>query len=315
MHLTSTQHIIICCNNEIAIPAIGQLAHSGVLKAVVIPEKNKDLFFDVQQFLTGSNINVVSVNKKNLTGNLEKLITEKNASSCWLMTFPYIIPASLLQALPGAFINFHYGILPKYRGPNPILAQMLQYETDSGISVHVADEHIDTGPIILQQKIPIEDTDTFGIQCRKLGMLGAAMVMQLIQVLSMGPLIPSLAQDESQARYFKKPTATDLMINWTSMNSNQVVRMINACNPWNKGAGAIINNQVICLTDAEITADTVQEELQPGTITSLDAAAGLKIYCADNRIIRVNIIYTPDGFFAGHKLAAYGIKLKDRFIT
>jgi methionyl-tRNA formyltransferase len=278
-------------------------------------KKNKELFLILSQYLAGSNIDIITINKKNFSNRLKELIAEKKANSCWLMTFPYIIPFSLLQALPGIFINFHYGILPKFRGPNPILAQMLQYETHSGITVHFVDEKIDNGPMILQQKIPIEDTDSFGLQCRKLGILGASMALQLIKMMSLGPDIPSRPQDESQANYFKKPIAAELMINWKNMSSKQVCRLINACNPWNKGAGAIINNQVICITDAEVTSEIITGELQPGTIIGLDATGGLKVLCSDKIIIRVNIIYTPDGFFTGHKLSAYGIKLNDRFTS
>ena len=137
-----------------------QLFISGALKAVVIPEKNKQLFSILQPLLTGTEIKLVTVNKKNLESTIIALAAEKKITTVWLMTFPYIIPSSLLKIWPGGFINFHYGLLPKYRGANPILSQMLQFESHSGITVHVMDEHIDTGPVILQQKIPIEDTDT-----------------------------------------------------------------------------------------------------------------------------------------------------------
>ena len=315
MHINSDINILVLCNNEIAIPAMQQLFVSGNLKAIVIPEKNKELFAIVHPLLAGSDVKLVAVNKKNLEATVRTLTAEKKITTAWLMTFPYIIPPSLLTTLPGGFINFHYGLLPKYRGPNPILAQMLQFETYSGISVHVVDKNIDTGPIVLQQKIPIEDTDTFGTQCQKLGMLGAAIALQLLKVFSLGNVIPSMPQDESQARYFKKPTASDLMINWKNMSSGQIVRLINACNPWNKGAGTIIYNQVICFTHAEVTGDTISEEAEPGTIVNLDDKEGLKIFCSDKKIIRVNIIYTPHGFFPGYRLTLYGMKLKDRFIT
>jgi methionyl-tRNA formyltransferase len=305
---------MILCNNEIAILAMQQLFMNGALKAVVVPEKNTALYSMLKQMLTDTGVSLLAVNKKNLETTITAVAAEKNISSAWLMTFSYIIPKSLLSLLPGKFINFHYGILPKYRGPNPILAQMLQYETQSGITVHIVDEHIDTGPIILQQKILIEDTDTFGIQCRKLGMLAASMALNLLQLYQLGLLPPSVPQDESLACYFKKPIVADLMINWNTMTSKQVVRMINACNPWNKGAGALINNQVICLTDAEITENKIEDNLQPGTIVCLNEKEGLKIICNDNKTIKINIIYLPDGFFPGYKISSYGIKLNDRFI-
>ncbi len=313
--MSNNVRIMVLCNNEIAIPALQQLYMNGVLKAVVVPQKNSDLYSLLKSMLTGTDITISSVNKKNLETTLPSLTAEKNITSAWLMTFSYIIPKYLLSLLPGGFINFHYGILPKYRGANPILAQMLQYETHSGLTIHIADENIDTGPIVMQQKISIEDTDTFGIQCRKLGMLGASMAQQLLQLFIQNIGISSIPQNESLANYYKKPIATDLMINWGTMSSTQVIRMVNACNPWNKGAGAIIDNQVICFTAAEITTDTAEENTLPGTIVSINDTEGLKIKCCDRKVIRVTIIYLPDGFFPGYKLTDYGIKINGRFIS
>lgn len=298
-----------------AIPAMQQLYMSGSLKAVVVPEKNTDLFSILKQMLAGTGISLLSVNKKNLESTIKKITSEKNITAAWLMTFSYIIPGSLLKLLPGGFINFHYGLLPQYRGVNPVLAQMINGETHNGITIHIIDEGIDTGPVIMQQKIAIEDRDTFGIQLQKLGMLAASMAMQLLQLCRLTIIPPSVPQDESLAKYYKRPVAADLMINWNSMNSRQVIRLINACNPWNKGAGAIISNMVICLTDAEPTDEIYTEKAVPGRIISLDEVEGLKIYCFDNKLIKINVICTPQGFFAGKRLADYGIKKNDQFLS
>ncbi len=311
--MMGTVNIMVLCNNEMAIPAMQQLYMTGSLKAVVVPEKNTPLVTLLKQMLTGTGISLISVNKKNLQANIEKLISEKNITTGWMMTFAYIIPKPLLGMLPGGFINFHYGILPKFRGSNPVLAQMLNGETESGITIHLVDENIDTGPIVMQQKIPITDIDTFGMQLQKLGLLGASMAINLLQLCRVQPIPLAVAQDETKAGYFKKPVAADLMINWNTMSSQQVIRLINACNPWNKGAGAIINDLVICLTDAELTDEAHAGNALPGTITALDEDAGLKIYCFDNKVIKINLICTPQGFFAGKRLVNYGIKINDRF--
>ena len=312
--MNSGINIMVLCNNEMAIPAMQQLYQAGSLQAVVVPEKNTALFSLLKQMLTGTGVSVISVNKKTLESTIKKTATEKKITAAWLMTFAYIIPKSLLNLLPGGFINFHYGLLPKYRGANPVLAQMLNGETESGITVHMIDENIDTGPIVLQQKIPIEDNDTFGIQLQKLGMLGASMVEPLLRFYQLTPVLPSVQQDESKARYFKKPVAADLMINWNTMGSQQIIRLINACNPWNKGAGAIINGMGICLTDAEAADEIAATGTLPGTITALDEEAGLKIYCLDNRTIKINVISIPEGFFTGKRLKDYGIKINDQFL-
>ena len=313
--MSNNTHIMVLCNNEMAIPAMQQLYQSGSLQAVVVPEKNTALFSLLKQMLTGTSVAVISVNKKTLEFTIRKAATEKNITAAWLMTFSYIIPKTLLNLLPGGFINFHYGLLPQYRGANPVLAQMLNGETESGITVHVVDENIDTGPIVMQQKIAIEDKDTFGMQLQKLGMLGAAMVQPLLGFYQLGPLLPAVPQDEAKARYFKKPVAADLMINWSTMSSQQIIRLINACNPWNKGAGAIINGLGLCLTDAEPAGEKPDIKTLPGTIISLYEPEGLQIYCCDNKAIKINVISTSEGFFAGKRLMEYGIKLNDQFLS
>ena len=306
-------NIMVLCNNEMAIPAMHLLYQSGSLKTVVVPEKNPALFSMLKQMLEGTGVILVTVNRKTLESSIRKMAAEKNITTAWLMTFAYIIPKALLNLLPGGFINFHYGVLPQYRGANPVLAQMLNGEAESGITVHIVDENIDTGPIVLQQKIPIEASDTFGIQLQKLGMLGASMVQPLLRFYQLSLVLPSVPQDESKAGYFKKPVAADLMINWNTMSSLQIIRLINACNPWNKGAGSIINGMGICLTNAEPAEEITATVILPGTITALDEEAGLKIYCFDNKTIKINVISTPEGFFAGKKLMDYGIKINDRF--
>lgn len=308
-------NIMLLCNNEMALPAMQHLYFSGALKAVVVPEENVNLFLQLQQILTGTGITLTQVNKKNLRINITDLILEKQIFSVWIMTFPYIIPGSLLKLLPDRFINFHYGILPKYRGPNPILAQMLNDETESGISIHVLDENIDTGPIILQQMISIEDNDTFGLQLKKLSMLGASMAVNLLEMFKSHDILPSFIQDETKASYFKNPVASDLMISWNNMMSGQIIRLVNACNPWNKGAGTFLKNMGIRITDAELSGEAPFESKLPGTILSLDKNNGLKVYCSDHKIIIINVINTDEGFFAGHKLMDYGIQIEDRFIS
>lgn len=313
--MSGPTHIMILCNNEMAIPAMQQVYMSGSLKAVVVPEKNTSLFLLLKQMLTGTGVSLVTVNKKTLESVIRKTVTEKNITAGWVMTFSYIIPKVLLHLLPGGFINFHYGLLPQYRGVNPVLAQMLQGEKESGITVHVVDENIDTGPVVMQQKIPIGERDSFGMQLQKLGMLGASMVQPLLRFYQLSPVLPSLPQDESKARYFKKPVAADLMINWNTMGSQQVIRLINACNPWNKGAGSMINGMGICITDGELLTEIPNEIAAPGTIIRLDEQEGLKIYCNDNRLIKINVISMSVGIFGALRLLDYGIKSGDRFLS
>src|SRR5687767_5557169 len=89
-------NIIVLCNHEMALPAIRELIHYGVLKAVVVPEKNRTLTADFRSFFTGSQIQVVSVSKKNVQSTLRSLVSETKCHAALVMTFPYILPSALL---------------------------------------------------------------------------------------------------------------------------------------------------------------------------------------------------------------------------
>lgn len=315
MHLNQLPNIIVLCNNEVALPALQQLFATGSLKAILVPEKNRELLSNLQSLLAGSSVSLVSVNKKSLEFTIEKLVKEQAIHSAWMMTFPYIIPAGLLKKLPGGFINFHYGLLPEYRGVNPVFSQMQQGEAFGGITIHWVDEKIDTGAIVIQEKIPIEEDDTFGMQLYKLGMLGARLSVQLLQLHLGEKPLPATPQDESRAGYFAKPTAKDVFIHWETMDARKINRLVNACNPWNKGAGTIIQQSMIRITAVTITGKQATEPLAPGTIVALDAEWGLQVVCCDQKIIRLDIIASDQGFYTGNRLAMWGIKAGDRFIS
>lgn len=299
-----------------AIPAIRELLFYKYLAGIVIPGNNKALEEDLLQLPECRKELLITVTRKDFPITIEKLLREKNITACFIMTFPFIIPEKLLALPPKGFVNFHYGALPQYRGPHPILAQMLAGENMAAVSIHVADKGIDTGPIIMKEYITIEDDDTFGRLQAKLSFKAASMLGDLIKVISFGSFVPAVAQDETKAAYHKKPGAADLFINWEEMSGEQIIRVVNACNPWNKGAGSFINSMVIGITECEmVDATEFSGNTAAGTIVNVDAGKGLIVQCKDARLIRIMIIYTPEGFMSGHRITAYGIKKGDRFLT
>lgn len=307
--------LMILCNNEIAIPAMQQMYQFGILKSIVVPEENKNLFNLFNEMLSSTDIQLIKVNKENLSSKLSVHISENNINHAWMMTFAYILPKDLINLIPNGFINFHYGVLPEFRGPNPILSHMLSGTAESGVTVHYVDSGIDTGPIIFTQKILIEEQDTFGLQLNKLGNLGANMAVQLLSLISHNQPLPRFKQDKSKANYYKNPLANDLMIKWNIMTRDQIIRLINACNPWNKGAGTFIGDKGFRFLDADqFDCNPTKNEL-PGTILHLDDINGLVINCKENKAIKINIICNDEGFFAGNKLQLFGIKSGQRFIN
>jgi methionyl-tRNA formyltransferase len=304
---------IILCNNPIAIPGIKEFLFFGKVAAIAIPKRNKEMQHVLESMLKEVNIPLLLLHKKEYVTQLEEAIIQHKPNVVLMMTFPFTIPPHLLSKPKNGFINFHYGLLPQCQGPQPILWHMLNNDTEAGVTVHKVDEGIDTGDIIMQEKIAIEENDTYGILQSKLAFLGAKQAASLFKILSYGNIIPATKQDLSKAKYYEMPTANNLSINWQEMDATRIVRLVNACNPWNKAAGTSINNWGMGITEAEIVGDCLDKEKIAGYILVCNKDDGLVVKTMDNKKLRINIIYTNEGFFSGNKMTAFGIKHGDIF--
>jgi methionyl-tRNA formyltransferase len=304
---------IILCNNPIALPGIKEFLFYGKVGALVTTSKNAEMQALLTQLAAGTGVPVLQVDKKNFVAELKSAIGKYHIAVGLIMTFPFILPKSIVELPEKGFINFHYGLLPQCRGPQPILWHILNNNPEGGITLHRLDDGIDTGPIVLQEKLPIGPTDTYGMLQSKLAHLGAKSAATLLKILSFGSIIPSTPQDETKAAYYKNPTAEQLTINWQTMDSHQIIRTVNACNPWNKAAGSIINNWFLGITEVEISNIAANEADKSGTIMVMDKEKGLLVKTIDGKLLRINIIYTQEGFLSGWRLAEFGIKAGDCF--
>jgi methionyl-tRNA formyltransferase len=305
---------IILCNNPIAIPGIKEFLFFGKVAAIAIPKRNKEMQHILEPMLKEIAVPLVLLHKKDYVTQLADAIMEYKPNVVLMMTFPFIIPAFILNKPSKGFINFHYGLLPQCQGPQPILWHMLNNDTEAGVTVHKVDEGIDTGDIIMQEKIMIDTNDTYGILQSKLAFLGAKQAASLLKILSYGSIIPATKQDLSKAKYYEMPTAKDLTIHWQVMDAEKIVRLVNTCNPWNKGAGTSINNWFLGITEAEIIGGCEETTQKAGCILNCDYMNGLIVKTVDNKKLKINIIYSNEGFFSGSKMIDFNIKSGDIFI-
>ncbi len=229
-----------------------------------------------------------------------------------MMTFGFRLPKSVYDLPAKGFFNFHPSPLPAYRGADPIFQQIKNREQTTGVTIHKLDENFDTGPIVLKEIIKIEPADTYGILTSKLSFVAAKIARVLIKMVGFGIAVPSKMQDESVASSFKKQSANEITINWKEMDAATIIALINACNPWNKGAVTKLNNKVIRLVEAEKTTTGSMENIVPGKIFSI-SNDGLFIGTINNEAICVNIIYTDEGFLGNRQFNKIGLFVDNQF--
>ena len=113
-----------------------------------------------------------------------------------------IVPSSLLAVPRLGTINAHYGLLPAYRGMN-VTEWSVLHADPIGVTVHLVDPGIDTGPILLQERIALEPGDTFATLRRKHQDLAARLLVRAALALRDGTARPMPQATDQGRQYYR----------------------------------------------------------------------------------------------------------------
>ena len=137
---------------------------------------------------------------------------------------PFLLNKDLLSLATG--IGFHPSLLPKRRGRAPINWAIIDGIEETGVSLFHLDEGVDSGNLIFQQSVAINETDTAASLIVK---VSEVLVDNLASVLLAWPNIPSIRQDQESASYTEKRSPNDGEIT-TKMTAQEAVRLVRALN-------------------------------------------------------------------------------------
>jgi len=174
---------------------------------------------------------------------IQEQLRNVGADAMVVAAYGLILPPPVLAVPARGCLNIHASLLPRWRGAAPIQRALLSGDRETGITIMQMDAGLDTGAILLQEKIAIDDDDTAQTLHDKLAPLGARCILR---ALSENPA--PRAQDDGVATYADKIAKAEAVIDW-SRSAVDICRQIRAFNP------------------------------APGSATTLDGAA-LKIWCA-----------------------------------
>lgn len=141
-----------------------------------------------------------------------------------------LLPRDVLTIPPRGCINTHASLLPRHRGAAPIIAAILAGDAETGITLMQMDEGLDTGPILAQRAIPIDDDDTTGTLTPKLANLATELLSETLPRILAGEIVPQ-PQDHARATMFKQIKKEEGLIDWTRP-ATEIARRVRAFNPW-----------------------------------------------------------------------------------
>lgn len=182
--------------------------------------------------------------------------------------FGRILHPGILSLPPMGCVNVHGSLLPKYRGAAPVQWAVINGDTETGITTMLMDEGMDTGAMLLQERIPIYPDDTAGTLAPRLAALGGRMLVETIRQLKAGTLKP-IPQDDSQATMAPLLKKEDGAIDWT-MSATALADRVRGLSPW-PGAYSSLKSERWTIWKAG--AISTEHNGAPGTVVGVTKQA------------------------------------------
>jgi methionyl-tRNA formyltransferase len=193
-----------------------------------------------------------------------------------------MLPEIVWNLPPMGTINVHASLLPHYRGAAPINWAVINGETETGITTFQLKHEIDTGNILLQEKVAISQTQNAGDLHDVLKEKGAFLLVKTIQGLCDGNIKPqpqSALIDEALVKHAPKIFTETCRLDF-NQPTEKVYNLIRGLSPY-PGAFTFLNEKMMKVFRAEIEKTVVNES--PGTFLS-DRKTNLKIACTDGYV-------------------------------
>jgi len=185
-----------------------------------------------------------------------------------------ILPQWVLDLPRLGCLNIHASLLPRWRGAAPIHRAIEAGDTETGITIMQMDAGLDTGDMLLIERLPIAAADTTATLHDKLAVLGGRMIVQALK--HEGPL-PATPQPEEGITYAHKIEKAEAQIDWTQ-DAAQIERRLRAFDPF-PGGLAQLDGEPLKIWRAELAEGSGE----PGTVLAADEA-GVRVACGQGAL-------------------------------
>ena len=188
-----------------------------------------------------------------------------------------ILPQRVLELSRYGAVNIHASLLPRWRGATPIQRALLAGDRETGISIMQMDSGLDTGPVLMQKKIPILEDDTTGTLHDRLAELGSKLIVQALDALEAGE-VRARPQSAEGVTYAAKLGRGEARVDWRE-SAVSVNRRVRAFNP-SPGAYARVRGVELKIWRCATAAG----QGKPGEVLSV-GPHGLGVACGEGVLL------------------------------
>ena len=176
---------------DFAVPSLDILNKSKheIIAVVTAPDKErgrgrKVSYTPIKEYAIENNLKYLQPEKMK-DETFEESLKELNADLFVIVAFR-ILPRSVFTIPNHGSFNLHGSLLPKYRGAAPIHWAIMNGDKSTGVTTFFLEDKVDTGNIIAQSEMPIEDEDNLGTVHDKMSLLGADLVLATVNKIENG---------------------------------------------------------------------------------------------------------------------------------
>ena len=295
-----------------------------ILLVITVPDRPKGRGMklvpcEVKEYAIEKGLEIIQPDRLKQNNEIINKLRELKPDIICVVAYGKILPKEILEIPKYGCINVHPSLLPKYRGPAPIQWAILNGDKKTGVTIMYLDEGMDSGDIILQKEVLVEENETSGELWDRLSKIGAELLIEAINQIEKG-IAPRIKQGYkfTIAPMIEKGQAR---INWEEKNANEIKNLVRGLNPI-MGAYSLLNGKKIKFWKVDtINVDEFIEkfqefkeykyrfsEIEPGTILYINRKEGIYIMTKEGILIVLEMqgenakrMTTPE-FLRGNKL-------------
>lgn len=274
---------------EFAVPSLNKIYEAGYEIAAVITAPDKPAGRGMQltqsavkKFAFEKNLKILQPEKLKSPDFIEELKSLK--ADLQVVVAFRMLPEIVWNMPPMGTVNLHGSLLPNYRGAAPINWAIINGEKETGVTTFKLQQQIDTGNILLQEKIPVSEHETAGTLHDKMMNVGADVLLRTIRELENGTLKeipqPSTSGGErATLRPAPKIFTETGEINWNK-SVDEIYNLIRGLSPY-PSAFTFLNGKKLKIFSAE--KENFRQSNEPGQF-STDHKTFLKFAARDGFI-------------------------------
>lgn len=237
-------------------------------------------------------------------GELQPVLDELQPDLIAVVAYGKILPEYVLNYPKYGCINMHASLLPKYRGAAPIQWSVINGETETGVTTMLMDKGLDTGDMLLTEKLAIGEYETSAELFERMAVLGADVLLETVQRIDEIQPVP---QDHAAMTYAPMITKEMGHIDWTKP-AKTVSKLICGMNSWPL-AYTIYEDQPVKIHSAKI-ASQKKTIGKPGEILGHEKKKGLLVQCGEGCLYIEELQFPGkkkmhiDDYLLGHTIEA-----------